>query len=451
MDYVSRTRRHNEKGQTILLVAIATLALIAMMALAIDVAVLYIDRRDAQAAVDAAALAGAKAFVSSGYTSGNVTSTTVQSLATNEALYAGQQGIVRGTPIQSSELSITFPQLTVNNPIISVVFIRTGLPTFFARIWGTLTTSIRATAQAEAYNPSGGTAAITIAGVKPWFLANCNPNNPIASPGGNLNCPATGGNNYNYFVDPTTGAPVNASSFLGISFDLRPVQPATQLGQSGSPNLGMDFYPLDIPQNNSPLCPACVSGNRGLYRDGIQCFVPTTFTCGQSVNDGGLLDANLNPGTGTGVNKNRTDSATQCLIHQTIGSYSLIPPNDCSGGPWPQDCFVVSGVGNPVFIAPGSQNPNPSLVGQQYISRSDSVVSVPLFDGRNLCPGHNCSAALSNSAPIVGFLQLGIQANPSNGHVQVVILNASGCNPAPSGTVTGNGASSVPVRLIQAP
>src|SRR5205807_1571386 len=119
--------RHAERGQTIVLVAISLLALLAMMALAIDVTLLYVDRTEAQQAVDAAALAGAKAFVSSGYTSGNVTATTVQTLATNEAISAAQESKVRGALVQAAELDITFPQLTQNNPVISVVFTRSGI------------------------------------------------------------------------------------------------------------------------------------------------------------------------------------------------------------------------------------------------------------------------------------------------------------------------------------
>jgi len=47
--------RHAERGQTIVLVAMSLLALLAMMALAIDVTLLYVDRAEAQQVVDAAA------------------------------------------------------------------------------------------------------------------------------------------------------------------------------------------------------------------------------------------------------------------------------------------------------------------------------------------------------------------------------------------------------------
>jgi uncharacterized membrane protein len=109
------------------LVALSLFALLAMMALAVDVAVLYVVGTEAQEVVDAAALAGAKAFATSGFTSGNVASSTAQTIATNQALAAGQQSSVAGAPVQASELAVAFPQFTPNNPVISVAFTRTGV------------------------------------------------------------------------------------------------------------------------------------------------------------------------------------------------------------------------------------------------------------------------------------------------------------------------------------
>ena len=53
----SRTREH---GITMVLVALAMVAIIAMAALSIDVITLYLAREEAQRAADAAALAGAR-------------------------------------------------------------------------------------------------------------------------------------------------------------------------------------------------------------------------------------------------------------------------------------------------------------------------------------------------------------------------------------------------------
>src|SRR5713101_10141123 len=74
------SRAHREKGQTIVLVALSIVTLLAMAALAIDVVTLYVARSEAQRAADAAALAGAKAFVDSGVTT-DPTNVTRQGLA----------------------------------------------------------------------------------------------------------------------------------------------------------------------------------------------------------------------------------------------------------------------------------------------------------------------------------------------------------------------------------
>jgi uncharacterized membrane protein len=64
---LSRARKR-ESGQTIVLVAISIVALLAMAALAVDVATLYTAHNEAQRTADAAALAGAQAFVNTGLT-----------------------------------------------------------------------------------------------------------------------------------------------------------------------------------------------------------------------------------------------------------------------------------------------------------------------------------------------------------------------------------------------
>lgn len=69
-----------QRGQTIILVAIALASLVAMAALAIDVVTLYSARSEAQNAADAAALAGAKSFVDTGVTT-DPTNLTLKTLA----------------------------------------------------------------------------------------------------------------------------------------------------------------------------------------------------------------------------------------------------------------------------------------------------------------------------------------------------------------------------------
>jgi len=90
------------------------------------------------------------------------------------------------------------------------------------------------------------------------------------------------------------------------------------------------------------------------------------------------------------------------------------------------------------------------------ISRSDSIVTVPIFDyltgANNPCPGGVCG-----TATVTGFLQLGIQSiglppgGGAAGKIGAVILNAAGCDPAGAGNaaVKAGGVSPVPVRLTR--
>ena len=133
-----------------------------------------------------------------------------------------------------------------------------------------------------------------------------------------------------------------------------------------------------------------------------------------------------------------TREGTECLIH--AGNF----------GPNLGQDIINPAVGAPVTITGGYNNPNPALRNATSISRSDSVVTVPVYDGAipslNLCPSTTCN----QTAQVVGFLQLGIQSVDNSGNLNAVILNAAGVNPANSGNpVSGGGVSPIPVRLIQ--
>ncbi|HEY4053796.1 MAG TPA: pilus assembly protein TadG-related protein, partial [Terriglobales bacterium] len=151
------TNSSRQKGQTIALVAVAMVSFVAMEALAIDLTSLYSARGEIQRAADAAALAGAKAFVDSGVTTdpGN---SNLQSIATTMAQSyaagaAAQNLVAKGAAHLVPALPVMDFSL-LGNPRITVTLQRTGLPLFFARIWGGNFASVSATALAEAYNPS---------------------------------------------------------------------------------------------------------------------------------------------------------------------------------------------------------------------------------------------------------------------------------------------------------
>jgi len=121
-------RRRRERGQTIILVAISIVSLLAMAALAIDVVTLYSASSETQRAADAAALAGAKALADSGITTlstGDLANdpgiqALAQSMATSAIsatlpanVVAGSAPTVVGSPLSTSRPHRPHPRLTI--------------------------------------------------------------------------------------------------------------------------------------------------------------------------------------------------------------------------------------------------------------------------------------------------------------------------------------------------
>src|SRR5207245_9836509 len=102
MNYVGSQIR-SQRGQTIALVAVSMVSLLAVAALAIDLTTLYVAKGEIQRAADSAALAGAKALVDSGVTT-DPTNTglqgVAQQIAKSYAIATAFQNNVAGAPTQ---------------------------------------------------------------------------------------------------------------------------------------------------------------------------------------------------------------------------------------------------------------------------------------------------------------------------------------------------------------
>jgi Putative Flp pilus-assembly TadE/G-like len=405
----------SQRGSTLVLAAIAMFMMLAMAALAIDVAVLYATRSEAQKAADAAALAGAKQYVTSGYTSGQV-GTDVCALAQTDAVQVAAANRVAGTPGVLSSSSCDFS--LSGDPRFTATVTKTGMPLFFARIWGSSGNYVSASATAEAYNGSGNGPRTQSSCVKPWVLPNCDdqhssPTNPNCTSGGK-------------FVndDGTISNPGRfPAGIVGQPVTLKPGRPSDAAAPS-------QFYAISLPGSTAPMCPSCAGGGGGGasgYRQNIECCNTDLMQCGGTT----TVDVTLD----TGNMKGPTRQGVQCLIHQSNGG---------SG----QD--ILDTDSDPFRFQAGSNNPLvPAVISSgAYISSSDSVVVAPIYDGHTLCPGGSCSTSIQ----VIGFLQVFINQVNSDGSVQATILNVVGC---PGGTggpgpINGGGVSPIPVRLVQA-
>lgn len=431
--------RSTEQGATIIVVTICLAALVGMAALAIDVASLYVARGEAQRAANAAALAGARMFVASGLTSlAGVTSPpvtqadvcqngdgTTPAAANLQAAAAASNNLISGQAaiVQSITCDFTNP----GNPRITVKIQSGTLPTFFAKIWGGAASTATATATAEAYNASGSSTPIAVT-VKPWLLPNCDPSS--------ITCTPTS----NFFVDSSGIA--NNGSFLGHTIQLRRISSGST-GGNGSLPPTLTFYPLNVPITPSPVCPgnagSCASVGSNPYLDNIACSSQFQLACGQPIGRGQTVPVQ----GGFGLT-NETKSGARCLIHAT---------GDGLGQG--QDILQESVPDTlPVQLVPGENNPNTAFAtaGTDNMSRSDSIVAVPLYDGSDLCSSGSCN----NSASVVGFLQLGLtQTLPSGNQIEAVILNAVSCGnvayPPSVTAISGGGFSPIPVRLVRNP
>jgi hypothetical protein len=457
-----------ERGQTIILVAIGLVSLLAMAALAIDIVTLYAARSETQRAADATALVAAKAIADSGFTTlpptdPNIVNGNAQTLAQNMATsaisamlnaannplinqVAGMQPALVGTP------TIFFPA-TANpqnsNPHIKVTLQVTNLPTFFARIWGNRTATVTASATAEAYNPANVQSFTPIAprGVKPWLVANIDPENPV--PGTAFINTTTG------VIETNTVAPVIGETF-NLTPDCSPGPTCGLLSGTNPPGLGpqnntsvppyypqVEYVPAQVTPNSNDVCPSPASCTENAqypdYQHSIQCHDVNPYPCGGSVNNFSW-DPTVNPRHPFRHNGPSALGA-ECLIRASNSGSGQGQDVLQNPGPWPAAPFQFSAQSGP-------QAGN-------VVTTSSSIVTIPIIDNT----AANFHSTGTYGVTIVGFMQAFInQVQDGNGgtylgDINVTVLNIVGCSTTPTGAnpVVGSGTSPVPVRLITPP
>jgi len=492
---------HRQAGITMLLVAMAMVAIIAMAALSIDVVTLYLARMEAQRSADAAALAAARVISLSGITGDPSDSSGSWALicggssspATLAAVASATQNVIGAiTP------TVTVTYFTVGtsptadcsglpaafgvNPLVTAQVTRSNLPTFFSRMWGNAGNTVTATATAEAFNASnsanignGPTGTITPVQprcVKPWIIPNKDPLWPVpytpphGQPVTTYCDQGTPPGGCNPLVDLSSGQierpgislnGTGSNAIIGETFWLEPdcVHNGSNcnLRSGSSPPQGndyngsglfelppsMQYVPGQAPTVTPVAVPSCSSG-QSMYQQAIAgCDQSTVHQCGvQNVN---AVDLSENPGMYT----NDTMNGVDCLIDegdaadaQPDGQDTLNPYAAPSSYPFQ----ILAGSSNPLLGA--------GLATGTPITSSNSVASLPIYDDKNN-PIPNDGGV--HPVTIVGFLQVFINSADPYGNVSVTVLNVTGCSNGqgqPVGTAV-TGSSPVPVRLITAP
>ena len=430
--------RKHEQGIIITLVAIFMLFIVgAMAALSIDVVTFYTARSEAQIAADGAALAGARVLANTGMTSSTdpiaapALAANAKSLAVRVAILVAQQNQVGGQKLAASEVSVTTsdtcsttaPAPLYTNPCVTVRVQRTDLPTFFARIWGTTTVTVAASATAEAYNPSGlatvsgsSVAPVAPSCVKPWLLPNMDPKL---------------GGAFTIF-DRASGA---ISDPLLLGWDTGGVASTTRLQASTSSTpSAWQYYPED--ETGFPTSqdvPECATGLDSRQQSIAGC-VQTPVICGTFVG----VATGTDPTTLNGEAATAVDCLTNTKWNPNGGdqiSTTLNPPSPFQFSPGDSNPLVMSG----------------ALTASANIMISNSLVTVPVFDNSTWT-----STTPPTSVQVIGFVQVFLQplgnAVPPIQTIRTKVINMVGCgaNLASSTAVPvyGNGPSAVPVRLI---
>lgn len=424
------TATRSERGASLILLAFSLTAMLGAASLAVDLGMLYVARSEAQRAADAAALAGASAFVDAGCTSmggGCVAGGPQETLALEQAQTVGAQNDVMGEPakIESGDVSFSYPNPM--EPQITVTVRRdaargNAIPLLFARLFGVAAGGVSATATAEAFNPTGSNVSVGFGCVAPFLVANCDPvhTSPVNAACNN----GTGG--AGYFINPTTGQVQNPGLYpegvIGEPWQLHGyAAPSQWYLVSYNDALGTQIANQTSTTSNGN------GQSASLLRQYISECAPAILSCGQTVT------------TDNGNTLGPTDQGINARIYASADG-----PNNG------QDTINTS-VGPPFAITGGANNPNPALVGQTYYGPSSSEVLVPVYGGRTLNAG-------GDTATIVGFMQIFIQYASHQGGsslINVVVLKVIGCSSGggvddtSTPPLTATGGAPVPTRLIR--
>ena len=395
-------KRQRERGVSLFLMTAGMLGMLGMCGLGIDLASFYVVRSEAQRAADAAALAGAKIFVLSGCpanTTISCASSTIESAARKEAETVGNQNMVGNQSPGIVDADISFNMSYPGDPIITVNVQRTvahgnPVPTYFAKILKFSTVNVAVTASAEAYNQAGqgtGGPMVSLTCVKPFMISNCDTARVVSGSNANANKNCPDGSGYDsYFVNPDSGELVNPGQYPSGATG----EPFVMQYKSGPGN----YQVVDIGQGG---------GNTELASSIETCY-PTSFSCGGTV-------------TSLGTTSGPVTAGVESLIHQTT---------DCSTSGGQDTLSFDSGDVPPFLMTAGNNNPDSNLIGKR-VSSSDSVITVPMYDGSATSSGA--------SMTITGFMQVFVSYGchtSTNDVLHVTIMNVAGC---PGSSTSGGG------------
>lgn len=311
------TRLRAQRGQVMVLGAMAMTGVVGFTALSIDVGNLYHDKRLMQTAADAAAVSGAYEVI---YGTSNIQTAALSS--------ASQNGFTNGT----NNVAIT-----VNNPPASgaysgssqavEVIINQPEPTYFARVLGINTVAMSARAVARVASSSYGIYVLD---------PNNSPSLGTLSLGGGAS------------INASTGVIVDSSTSSALSATGGATMTATGIGVVGgySDSGGASINPTPVTgvspvQDPLAALPApsygsCDYNNYSVGNGAVVSLSPGVYCGGMQL--GGGATVSLNPGTyvlnggGMTVSNGAAVSGSGVTFYNTAGSGQTFAPVNVGGG-----------------------------------------------------------------------------------------------------------------------
>ena len=285
--------KRRDRGQVLVLVALAIFVLLGFAALGIDVGYMYSVRHELQRCADAGALAGASAIKDYGKdcndSTQNPNGRTTKAEAELRAIdYATRDEVAkyRLNTVAGDIVNAICPDNVTNNPMRVRVDVQRTVPLFFARAIGWDTAPITAFAVAEAFPVSQKVKCVVPWGIPaPWTDTD---GDGDYDPGEQVHYPPTAGEcdgmsvtEWSYTSHDNNGARSVRDQYLcqGSLQTLKIADPHSQMTPG-------NFLALDLAALN-PICPPGVNVNHGA--NFMQFMIENSCDCDLGINLGDTL------------------------------------------------------------------------------------------------------------------------------------------------------------------
>ena len=213
----SKRALSGERGVTLVMMALMMFLVLGMSALVVDYGMIKAAKAEAQRAMDAAALAGASAFLIPD------PETDYVAIAKERAHEFAHKHAVRTVPITDGEDSVT---VDLAEKTVKVDWYRSNLPLWFANVFGSPTMGLRASSTARA--SQAGTAKC----LKPVALPDMwnNANNVASGPGKKTTTEDVNGNHVWDYVDANSNGVLDPGEMEPWTFNAGDIYDPTTTG-----------------------------------------------------------------------------------------------------------------------------------------------------------------------------------------------------------------------------